>query len=77
MGKTAMGYVLGGFLLHLLSGFVLAADSNTSAYSKFGIQQFSDKDKKVAPPFTLKTMEGSQVSLSSFKGKPVIFTFWA
>ena len=30
-----------------------------------------------APDFTLKTADGKQVSLSQFKGKPVIINFWA
>jgi len=30
-----------------------------------------------APNFTLSTVDGKQVSLSQFKGKPVIINFWA
>ena len=30
-----------------------------------------------APDFTLMTVDGKQVSLSQFKGKPVIINFWA
>jgi peroxiredoxin len=29
-----------------------------------------------APDFTLSTLDGSQVRLSDFKGKPVMLTFW-
>ena len=75
MRKKMVGCFLGTLLLPLLSGFLFAADTNYSTYSKFGIQKPSDK--RVAPPFTLKTIAGTQVSLSDFKGKPVIFTFWA
>ena len=30
-----------------------------------------------APDFTLKTLDGSQVSLSQFRGQPVLINFWA
>jgi len=30
-----------------------------------------------APDFTLKTLDGSQVSLSQFRGHPVLINFWA
>ncbi len=30
-----------------------------------------------APEFTLKTLEGRPVSLSDFRGKPVVLEFWA
>jgi thiol-disulfide isomerase/thioredoxin len=32
---------------------------------------------KVAPAFTLVTLDGKRVSLSDFKGKPVLVNFWA
>jgi len=41
----------------------------------FGIQRF--QEKKEAPVFSLKGLDGSQVSLSDFKGKPALGTFWA
>jgi len=43
--------------------------------NSFGVQRF--KERKEAPPFTLKNLYGNQVSLSDFKGKPVLITFWA
>ena len=43
--------------------------------SSFGIQKF--QEKKEAPPFSLKTLNGGQVSLKDFKGKPVLLAFWA
>jgi thiol-disulfide isomerase/thioredoxin len=30
-----------------------------------------------APAFTLKTLEGNSVSLSDFKGHPIVINFWA
>jgi peroxiredoxin len=41
----------------------------------FGVQRF--QEKKEAPAFSLKNLNGGQVSLSDFKGKPVLITFWA
>jgi len=43
--------------------------------NSLGIQRF--QERKEAPPFTLKNLYGNQVSLSDFKGKPVLITFWA
>jgi cytochrome oxidase Cu insertion factor (SCO1/SenC/PrrC family) len=41
----------------------------------FGIQR--SQEKKEAPAFSLKSLDGNQVSLSDFKGKPVLVVFWA
>jgi len=43
--------------------------------SSFGVQRFPEK--KEAPPFSLKALDGKTVSLSDFKGKPVLLVFWA
>jgi peroxiredoxin len=43
--------------------------------NSFGIQRF--QEKKQAPAFSLKSLNGEQISLSDFKGKPVLITFWA
>ena len=40
----------------------------------FGMQLFPGK--KEAPPFTLKSMDGTQVTLDQLRGKPVILFFW-
>jgi len=37
----------------------------------------TDLRGKAAPAFTLTTVEGKKVSLSQFKGKPVVLNFWA
>jgi thiol-disulfide isomerase/thioredoxin len=34
-------------------------------------------DGKVAPAFTLVTLDGKKVSLSDYKGRPVLVNFWA
>jgi peroxiredoxin len=41
----------------------------------FGVQRF--QERKEAPAFSLRSLNGGQVSLSGFKGKPVLITFWA
>lgn len=44
--------------------------------NSFGIQRFLEK--KAAPGFSLKELlEGKQISLSDFRGKPVLIVFWA
>src|SRR5579875_2506105 len=37
----------------------------------------SDLQGKAAPAFTLTTTDGKKVSLSDFKGHPVLLNFWA
>ena len=36
-----------------------------------------DKDRKPAPPFTLKDANGQSVQLANYKGKVVLLDFWA
>jgi thiol-disulfide isomerase/thioredoxin len=40
----------------------------------FGMQRFASK--KEAPAFTLKSMDGTQVSLNQLRGKPLFLFFW-
>jgi len=49
--------------------------TSSSACESFGIQRFHEK--KEAPLFSLKDLNGNQVSLSDYKGKPVLLFFWA
>ncbi len=42
--------------------------------SSFGIQRFPEK--KESPPFSLKSLDGNQISLKEFKGKPALLFFW-
>ena len=73
--RRVAGYFMVAVIFHLFPGLPLAAGGDCPTCSKFGIQQFSDK--KVAPPFSLKMADGGQASLSDFKGKPLMVTFWA
>jgi peroxiredoxin len=41
----------------------------------FGVQVL--ENRKDAPPFTLKSSNGTSYSLKDFKGKPVLVLFWA
>ena len=44
--------------------------------SSFGVQR--PQEKKQAPAFSLKGLsDGKQISLSDFRGKPVLIVFWA
>jgi peroxiredoxin len=43
--------------------------------SSFGVQRF--QEKKQAPAFTLNSLDGKKISLSDFRGKPVLITFGA
>jgi peroxiredoxin len=48
---------------------------NYPSCEAFGIQRF--EVKKDAPPFSLKNLDGKSISLSDFRGKPVLMIFWA
>jgi thiol-disulfide isomerase/thioredoxin len=41
----------------------------------FGVQK--SHEKKEAPAFSLKGLDGNPVSLRDFRGRPVLITFWA
>jgi cytochrome c biogenesis protein CcmG, thiol:disulfide interchange protein DsbE len=62
----------------IVSAFVLAAgdadesDVGTGAATR-GVADVGDE----APDFTLPTLEGGDVTLSEFRGQPVVVNFWA
>jgi cytochrome c biogenesis protein CcmG/thiol:disulfide interchange protein DsbE len=49
--------------------------SDSPSISSFGVQRFLEKKK--APPFSLKGLDGNTFTLNDFKGKPVLLVFWA
>ncbi len=46
----------------------------TSACESFGVQR--SQARKEAPPFSLKDLNGKQISLNEYKGKPLLLFFW-
>ena len=48
--------------------------SDCPSCPSFGVQRFPEK--KEAPPFTLKSLDGNSVALSQFKRKPLLLFFW-
>lgn len=70
-----LAFVLGFlFFLCYLAAKGIHAYEPGNACNTFGIQRL---DKKPAPVFSLKDLAGNQVSLTSFKGRPVLIVFWA
>jgi thiol-disulfide isomerase/thioredoxin len=51
-----------------------SSSSDCPSCSSFGVQRFPAK--KEAPPFSLKALDGSSGTLSSWRGKPVLLFFW-
>jgi peroxiredoxin len=80
-GKTLFFFLLmmsGVYVFYtpILEAAILpASQENYSTCTSFGVQRLPEK--KSAPPFTLKGLDGKTVSLSDFKGKPVLLVFWA
>ena len=57
---------------------VQALDSPLSAAEHFGRLGFQlPTEKFAAPDFTVKDLNGNPVSLSDFRGRPVLFNLWA
>lgn len=62
--------VLALFSMPLLTVYSLGAQP----FSPFEIDKLTGKK---APEFTAEDLSGEKVSLSSFKGKPILLNFWA
>lgn len=59
-------------------GSILFLSQPTAGYAQgFDPLLFDNSIGSRAPDFTLKDTSGKEVSLSSFKGKPVLLNFWA
>jgi peroxiredoxin len=65
------------FLIPPLQGETSASSVQPDCPSclSFGIQRF--QEKKEAPHFSLKCLDGNTITLKDFKGKPVLLKFWA
>ncbi len=62
-----------GFGVFIISP-LQAKETSSSSCETFGVQRF--EGKKEAPLFSLKDLNGKQVSLSDYKGKPLLLFFW-
>jgi cytochrome c biogenesis protein CcmG/thiol:disulfide interchange protein DsbE len=60
----------------LLAGLCLTG-CNTSSESKSKASVKPNSDRKAAPEFSLKDVDGRSVSLAEYKGKVVLLNFWA
>jgi peroxiredoxin len=58
-----------------LQAATLTSQPEAPSCNSFGLQRF--QEKKEAPPLSLKGLDGDRISLSDFKGKPVLVMFWA
>ncbi len=75
MGTRAVACGVIAMVLVLLPASVVLAREGCPACATFGIQQL--REPKAALPFSLKTADGKQASLGDYKGKPILFLFWA
>ena len=62
-----------GFGVFIISP-LQAKETSSSSCETFGVQRF--EVKKEAPLFSLKDLNGQQVSLSDYRGKPLVLFFW-
>jgi len=66
------------FALLFIAGVFMFFSQLTAGYAQgFDALLFDNSVGAKAPDFTLKDISGKEVSLSSFKGKPVLLNFWA
>ncbi len=77
MKKILFLFVFSGFLSLVISPFLQRVNPAVfgNEEESFGIQRL--REKREAPPFSLKTLEGNQITLADLKGKPILLTFWA
>jgi cytochrome oxidase Cu insertion factor (SCO1/SenC/PrrC family) len=63
----------------LLLGFLLAATppADEELEERLWNLHIVPLDAESAPAFTLASLAGKQVSLSDFRGRPVLLYFWA
>jgi peroxiredoxin len=67
----------GGLMKLLISMLITAVLIVAPLLSGCADSQTDDTTELTAPDFTLSTPEGQSVSLSDFRGQPVLLNFWA
>jgi thiol-disulfide isomerase/thioredoxin len=67
------GLIMKKFLLLVLLAAVLAA----TACSSTNTPEEGNTPGSMAPGFTLQSLDGSSISLSDFRSRPVLLNFWA
>ena len=64
-------------IIILLAGAIWIWSSRVPTYAQQTDKISAPQQGFSAPEFTLRSLSGAEVSLSDFKGKPVILNFWA
>ena len=73
MKAVGMVFIIAFILISQAASF--AGTPDPKDLKKLKLLTFSPPDK--APEFTLKNLEGRDVSLDMYRGKPLILYFWA
>ena len=92
MKNTVKWIVIAALLVAILAGSMFLYDKYGDEYLNQGVGQqtnsttespsdtqenTTESNKISAPDFTVTDVDGNNVKLSDFKGKPVVLNFWA
>ncbi len=69
--------VVVGTLAIIAAGLLRPAGSSTLLDEQENSSQVGSKVGAMAPNFTLPMLNGQKVSLSDYRGKPVLLNFWS
>ncbi|MGP0567042.1 MULTISPECIES: TlpA family protein disulfide reductase [unclassified Nitrospina] len=73
--KVHLLFALAASLLLLTGAGTESLPPKEKLFDQFGVTP--PRTAKEAPDFTLTTLEGKQVSLKEYEGKPILIHFWA